>query len=129
MGKRAAKAGVIGAILGAIAGVFFLAPKGAKENREDLKKGATKAAKAGEKKLKELLDELNSKIDYAKGKADVAKGAASKDLKVAIKTAEKVKDRVKIALSNIHEGTSEAREDIEGILKDGKSAISKLHSK
>lgn len=79
MAKKATKAGLIGAIAGAIAGVFLFAPKGARQNRADLKKAAGKAQTAAEKRLKSVYSDLQKQLNRVKAQAGKLQGKAAKE--------------------------------------------------
>ena len=63
MSKKAAKAGFLGLRLGALAGIFVIAPKGAKQKREDAKKAVAQGRKLAEKHLKEVYEDLNNQVE------------------------------------------------------------------
>lgn len=123
MGKKTAKAGIIGLIMGAIAGVFLLAPKSAKENRQDLKNAAAKAKLESEKKLKELYSELSSRLDVV---SKEAKTRASVEKQRLIATGEEVKGRLKNAISVLHEGNEDIAEDVKILAQDAKKVLASL---
>ena len=102
--SSSAKAGFIGAIVGAIAGVlagvFALAPKGAKENRDDVKAKANEVKSDAQRKLSELQVELNDQVDQVKARVRGAKGKARTELNDLQKQLEVKVDEVKAALKD-----------------------------
>ena len=126
MSKKTARAGVIGAVLGALAGVFLLAPKSAKENREDLKNAAAKAKSETEKHLKALYKEISTKVEAVSKQAKQAKGAAAEEAKQWVATGNQVLARIKEALSELHDEADQVKEDIDKIIRDGEKTSKQL---
>ena len=97
MGKRA-KAGFFGVLIGAILGVFALAPKSAKENRKDAAKKAREVKASTEKTLKKIDAELEKDLKVIKAKAKQATGKAKTELAEWQKMAEDMKNKIMKAL-------------------------------
>lgn len=86
--RDGAKWGIIGVILGALAGLLF-APKAGKETRQDIKQGAKKAKIEAEKKLSQAKAEAAKRTNQAKS---TAKTYAVKTRRAAKRAAADVKD-------------------------------------
>jgi len=86
--KSGAKWGLIGAAVGAVAGLLF-APKSGKETRADIKQGADKAKAEAEKKLQQAKVEVDKRSKQAK---QTAKVYTDKTKRAAKRAAVDVKD-------------------------------------
>lgn len=126
MSKKAAKAGIIGAVLGAIAGVFVLAPKGAKENRQDAKDAALRSKASLERKLKELYSEVNDLGKKVKSGASSLKGKAKDESKDLLSQTDKVKGKLKELISNVRDDASDVADEVEQTVSEVNSLIKKL---
>lgn len=123
-GKKIAVGAVAAGLIGYVAGVLT-APKSGKETREDIKNTATKAKREAEKKLKELHSELNRQLEVAKKKGAKLTGKARDEFDKAIASADKVKEKMRLLLSALHEGDADDPE-LKQALKDAQSALKQL---
>ncbi|MBP9131942.1 YtxH domain-containing protein [Candidatus Saccharibacteria bacterium] len=124
--KKVAKAGIIGAIAGAVAGIFVLAPKGAKENREDLKNAARDGKADLEKKLKAQYKELGKLVDEARSRLDTLKGQAKDDSQDLVKQADRVKGKLKELISNVRDDASDVADEAGQTVNEVTELIKKL---
>lgn len=122
-----AKGGVLGVLVGAIAGLL-LAPKSGKETRKDIKDAAIKANKEAEKKLKELHTELNGVSKTAVAKAETLKGKAQAELSELGKRADFTKDKVGELISSVREFEAD-EDDIDQAMDEGKKVIKEIVAK
>lgn len=128
MSKRGTlKSGLLGVIIGSIAGVLF-APKAGKETRKDIKDAAKKAGAEAEKQLKEMHGQLASKIDDLADRTKEAKGASKNELQKLGERAESVKDRVSEAISTLRAGES-SEEETAKALKEAQDTINEIAKK
>lgn len=129
MSKRGTKAGLIGAVIGALAGVFLIAPKGAKENRTAVKAAANKARRDSEAKLKTAYKELQAQLDKAKSKAGDLKGRAQAEAKTLEAKAEALLTEAKELITNVREGDEDVEEQVKRVLAEAKKLQSTLATK
>ncbi len=122
-GKWAAGALAAGAI-GYVAGVLT-APKSGKETRKDIKNAANKARTEAERKLKVVLADLNLRLSEVKAKGAKLTGRAKEEYEKALASAIIAKDKVREALSALHDGDADDPE-LKKALKDAKDALKQL---
>ncbi|HIA91826.1 TPA: YtxH domain-containing protein [Candidatus Saccharibacteria bacterium] len=83
MSKETKKAGLFGAIFGAIAGVvagvFALAPKSAKENRDDVKKKAEELKKDVQTNLENIEKDLTAQFEKVEAEYKKARGKSREE--------------------------------------------------
>lgn len=123
-GKNFALGAVFAAVAGYIAGILT-APKSGKETREDIKNVAEQTIGEVEDKLKAAHSELNILLDKAKAKTGDLKGQAQKELNGATTLAEKAKEKVRMAISSVHEGESSDK-DLQKALTEAEKSIEHL---
>lgn len=127
MGKNSDKfvlGAIVAGIIGYIAGVLT-APKSGKETREDIKVAASKGIAEAEKQLKKVHTELSAVLADATAKADQLSGKAKEELERLAQKAAKAKEKVRVALSAIHDGKADD-EDLDKALKEAKDSLSAL---
>lgn len=122
-GKWAGAALAAGAI-GYVAGVLT-APKSGKETRADIKHAASKARSEAEKKLKEVLADLNIRLDETRKKGAKLNGKAKIEYEKVFASAVIAKDKVREVLSALHDGDADDPE-LKDALKDAQNAIRHL---
>lgn len=128
MSKKAAKAGIIGALFGALAGIFLLAPKGAKENRQDVKDAVVKTKAEAEKRLKQLYSDIGVILKDLKTRSGSLKGKAKEESKDLVAKAENLQIRVKELISNVRDDAADIAGEVEQTLSEGASVLKKLKS-
>lgn len=100
----AAKAGFIGAAIGAVAGVvagvFALAPKSAKENREDAKRVTRKYKNEAERLLADVQLELKESSENLKAYSQELKGKAKTEAANLRAKVDEMSKKVKAAIEN-----------------------------
>ncbi len=126
MSKKVAKAGIIGALFGALAGIFLLAPKGAKENRQDVKDAVVKSKAEAEKRLKQLYSDIGVILKDLKTRSGSLKGKAKDESKDLVTRAEKLQLKVKELISNVRDDAADIAGEVEQTLSEGASVIKKL---
>lgn len=124
--KEAVKGGIIGVLIGAVAGILF-APKAGKETRKDIKDAAIKANHEAEAKLKELHKELMQKTEEAKEFTAEYTGKAKDELEDLQKRAEFTKKKISELISAVREFEAED-EEVASVLAEGKEVVKKLTS-
>jgi|GEM_PF-1385236 len=126
MSKKAAKAGVLGAILGALAGIFLLAPKGAKENREDVKQAVIKGKAEAEKRLKEAYGQLGELSDELKKRGSKLSDAAKKESKDLLKQADELQIKIKNLIANVRDDAADIASDVDDAIAESQRIAKKL---
>ena len=111
-------------LIGYVAGILT-APKSGKETREDIKETTQATIAEAEKKLKAAHTELVKHIDEVTGKADQLRGEAKKEADDLVEAAQKVKEKVRISLSSIHDG-GESDKDLQKAIKEAEKAVGHL---
>jgi gas vesicle protein len=91
MASTGKKWGVIGAALGAVAGILF-APKSGKETRADIKTGAEEVKSKASRKYKDVKSEIEEKTKVAK---TTAKTYQDKTKRAAKRAAADVREEFK----------------------------------
>jgi gas vesicle protein len=122
--KRVAVGAVLAGIAGYVAGILT-APKSGKETRQDIKSAAEEGMAAAEKQLKKLHTQMNDLLAQAKIKLEMAKGTAKKDLQAAIERTSAAKERARVLLSSLHEGSAED-EDLKKAIDEANKAVEHL---
>lgn len=87
-----AKWGVLGVVVGAVAGVLF-APKSGKETRKDIKDGAVKAKTEVSKRAGNAKKEATKKVDEATGAAEKVADKAARAAKKGVAAAKEELDK------------------------------------
>lgn len=126
--SRFAKGGIIGVIIGAVAGVLF-APKSGKETRSEIKEGADKFYSKSEKELKSLFTELDDQRKLVTKKANNLSGASKKEMSALAASAKPLQEQVKDTISNIREGLNLNQSKVEKTIQSAKDKIEDLKSK
>lgn len=121
---RFALAALFAAAAGYITGILT-APKSGKETREDIKDAASQQVREAEKQLKQKHTELNDLIQDASKKVSSASQTAKKEFDKKLSQAHKAKDKVRVALSGIHDGESSDK-DLQNAINDAEKAIENL---
>jgi gas vesicle protein len=121
---RFAFGALLAGIIGYIAGILT-APKSGKETREDIKDTTQATIAEAEKKLKEVHTELSKQIAEATAKAEKLKGSAKTEAENVVEASKKVKEKVRISLSSIHDG-SESDKDLQKAVKEAQKSIEHL---
>lgn len=127
MNKRTGKF-ALGTILAAVAGYFagiLSAPKSGKETREDIKKSAQNTIYETEKRLKLVHTELTKNIDEVTEKVATLADSAQKEAKSLMDAADKAKEKVRIALSSVHDGEV-SDEDLQKAIEEAEKSIKYL---
>ena len=122
------RGGIIGVIIGGIAGVLF-APKSGKETRDDIKKGAVKAKRQTEKQLKRLYSELDERIATAMKSVEKLSGTAKKELEEVIEASRPLKDKIKELISSLRDGDEVDETEVENTIEKANRTASKLKKK
>jgi gas vesicle protein len=126
--SKSGRAIAIGALLAAGIGYvtgILTAPKSGKETRKDIKDAADKTIVEAEKNLKTAHTELNNLLGSAREHATTAKGRAKEEIHSATSIAEQAKEKIRIALSSIHEGESTDKE-LNKAISDAEKSIEHL---
>ncbi len=129
MTRKAAKAGIIGAVIGAVAGVFMLAPKGAKQNRARVKKVASKTLSDTEKRLKLAYKDLNQQAKAWRAKAAKLKGPAKAKAETAEKRVQELLDQTKSLITSVREGDEEVYDQVKVVIGEVKKLKTTLGKK
>ena len=115
----------LGAVLAGIAGYvagILTAPKSGKETRQDLKDGVEHGMAEAEKQLKKLHTQMSDLLGEAKQKANTLKGTAQKDLQSAIERTTASKEKARLLLSALHEGSAEDK-DLKQAIDEANKAV------
>jgi gas vesicle protein len=123
-GRKWALGTIFVAAAGYVAGVLT-APKSGKETREDIQEAAHHTASEAERNLKDLHNELDHLIDEATLKAENLKATAKKDVQAAAAKAAKAKEKVRVVLTAVHEGSA-VDKDLQKATEDAKKAVDHL---
>lgn len=123
-GKKFAIGALVAGVVGYLAGILT-APKSGKETRQDIQDKATQVKHEAEKKLKQLLAELDEIIAKAKATSGDITKKLGKDWDKALETATAAKAKVREVLSSIHEGDSD-NSDLEQAISEANEAIKHL---
>lgn len=110
------------AAIAAYAAGILTAPKSGKETREDIRKAAQKAKREAEKHLKAIHSELDQLIVQGKSFSTKLSSTAKQDWEAVFKVAVTAKEKVRNALSALHEGGAETK-DLEKAVHDATKAI------
>ncbi len=121
---RFALAALFAAAAGYVTGILT-APKSGKETREDIKDAASKQIREAEKQLKQKHTELNSLIQVASEKVTGTSKTAKEEFEKKLTQAHKAKDKVRVALSGVHDGESSDK-DLQNAINDAEKAIENL---
>jgi gas vesicle protein len=127
-GNKFIKGGILGALVGAVAGILF-APKSGKETREDLKQQATKAKSETEKQLKQLFQEVNEQVVHGKTKAQTLSAKAKSELEEVIDAAQPLQAKLKELISNVREGSDIDDSEVESTMDKARSAAESIRKK
>ena len=122
------KGGILGALLGAIAGILF-APKSGKETREDIKKQAGRAKSETEKQLKQLFQEVNEQVSSAKDKAQTLGSKARTEVDELVAAAQPLQAKLKELISNVREGVDVDEKELDTTMERARSAAASLKAK
>lgn len=122
-----AKGGVVGIVIGAVAGLL-LAPKSGKETRDDIRKTVTHTKADAEKQLKKLHEELSHKQKDAKNAADSLKGKAKTELADVLEKSLVVQGRIKELISSLRDGELD-QEEVDLTILDAKKITTQIDKK
>lgn len=123
-GKNFALGAVVAGAVGYVAGILT-APKSGKETRKDIKDGAIKAKLEAEKKLKELHSQLDKLLKQGKEASLKLSDQAKAEWAKLADSAVASKDKVRSALSSMHEGGTDDK-DLQKAIKDASNAVDHL---
>lgn len=126
--KSILKSGIIGVVIGSIAGILF-APKSGKETRQDIKETATKATIEAEKHLKDVHKQLSEKLEDLAGLTETAKGKAKSELQELSSKSEIIKGKIGETITALHEGDDTNSQAADDIIAEGKKAIESIAKK
>ena len=126
---RAAKAGIIGAVAGVLAGIFLLAPKGAKQSRATVRDTAGHTRREAEKRLKQVYSELQSQLSRLKTRAKTLTGKAKSDAQGAQAKVEQLLAQTKELITTLREGDVEVDEQVKRVMVEAKKLKSTLVKK
>ncbi len=121
------KGGIIGAVVGVVAGLLF-APRSGKETRQIIKTKAEKAAQAAEGELKKVFTELESALEASKEQLETLKGKAKEDYADLRKRAEVAQAKVKELIATVRDGDF-TKEELDEIISEAKKAEKALKDK
>lgn len=122
--KRVAAGALIAGAAGYVAGVLT-APKSGKATRTDLKNKVEKTTTELEQTLKQLHSQLSTTIDSASKTTKNVKAVAKVRARQVTHSALAAKEKVRSALSTLHEGDHEKR-DLEKAVSEAQKAIEHL---
>src|SRR6185312_10792916 len=90
------KGTLVGAVLGAVAGIL-LAPKSGKETREDIKRNVKGTYHDFQQRLETMSDEMGGRVENLKAAAKDLKGEAKEESQELVRRAEVLKQDLRIS--------------------------------
>jgi gas vesicle protein len=128
-GKGFVKGTIIGAALGALAGLL-LAPKSGKETQDDIKRKVKGTYQDVQTQLRTMSDEVGGRVDSLKSAAKELKGEAREESQELIRRAEVLKQDLRIASTNLAESGAQTKEtavkQVQHLLDDGAKVMAEL---
>jgi len=106
---------------------LLTAPKSGRETRKDIQAAAVRAKREAETTLKELHKELDQLMTEGSKTAKKFSAARKKEYELALKQAEKAKEKTRELLSAIHEGDAEDK-DLKKAIDEVSQAIDHVKS-
>jgi gas vesicle protein len=123
------KGTLIGAIVGAVAGIL-LAPKSGKETQADLKRKVKGTYQDVQNQLHQMSDDMAGRVDSLKIAAKELKGEAKEESQELIRRAEVLKQDLRIAGANVAESGAQTKEaavkNVKHLLDDGTKVMAEL---
>jgi gas vesicle protein len=123
------KGTIIGAAIGAIAGIL-LAPKSGKETQADIKRKVRGTYDDIQRRLERMSDEVSGRVDSLKEAAKDLKGEAKEESQELIRRAEVLKQDLRVSASNLAKSGSETKDvavkQVKQLLSEGAGVMNEL---
>jgi gas vesicle protein len=128
-GKGFVKGTIIGAAIGALAGLL-LAPKSGKETQDDIKRKVKGTYQDVQGQLHVMSDEVGGRVDTLKSAAKELKGEALEESQELVRRAEVLKQDLRIASTNLAESGAQTKDtalkQVKHLLDDGSKIMTEL---
>ncbi len=123
------KGTIIGAAVGALAGILF-APKSGKETQADIKRKVKGTYDDIQRRLEAMSDEVSGRVDTLKEAAKELKGEAKEESQELIRRAEVLKQDLRVSATNLAESGAQTKDvavkQVKQLLSEGSSVMSEL---
>ncbi|HEY2004423.1 MAG TPA: YtxH domain-containing protein [Candidatus Saccharimonadia bacterium] len=123
------KGTLIGAVMGAVAGIL-LAPKSGKETREDIKRNVKGTYLDFQNRLESMSDEMTGRVENLKAAAKDLKGEAREESQELIRRAEVLKQDLRISANNLAKSGAQTKDvavkQVKQLLDEGSGVMSEL---
>lgn len=123
------KGTIIGALVGAMAGVL-LAPKSGKETQDDIKRKVKGTYDDIQRRLEKMSDEVGGRVDNLKEAAKDLHGEAKEESQELIRRAEVLKQDLRISATNLSETGAQTKDvavkQVKQLLNEGAAVMTEL---